>query len=58
MADLEEKLIGEEVERRTKELIEERVREIMNSDSVQQSLHARLIDERKALEDQVKESSA
>ena len=49
----EEKLIQEEVKRRTKELIEERVQEIMNSDSVQQSLHARLVDERKVLEEQV-----
>ena len=53
MEALEEKLIQEEVKRRTKELIEERVQEIMNSDSVQQSLHARLVDERKVLEEQV-----
>lgn len=53
MAELEEKLVQEEVERRTNELIEERVQEVMNSESVQQSLHARLVDERKVLEEQV-----
>ena len=54
LAELEDKLVHKEVERRVKELIQERVREIMNSDSVQQSLHARLVEERKVLEDQVR----
>lgn len=53
MEKLEEKLLQEEVERKMKELIEERVQEIMTSDSVQKSLHARLVDERKILEEQV-----
>ena len=46
----------EETERRVKELIEERVQEIMNSDSVQQSPQARLVEERKVLEEQVQAS--
>ena len=54
MVELEDKLVRKEVEKRVKELIDERVREIMNSDSVQQSLHARLVEERKVLEDQVR----
>lgn len=54
LADLEDKLVRKEAERKVKELIEERVGEIMNSDSVQQSLHARLVEERKILEDQVR----
>lgn len=43
----------EEYQRRLSAMIEERVQEIMNSDSVQQSLTARLVDERKVLEAQV-----
>ena len=53
LVELEAKLVDEETERRIKELIEDRVQEIMNSDSVQQSLHARLEEERQALEEQV-----
>ena len=54
LAELEDKLVRREVDKRVKQLIEERVQEIMNSDSVQQSLHARLVEERKILEDQVR----
>ena len=43
----------EEYQRRLAAVIEERVQEIMNSDSVQQSLNARLMEERKVLEEQV-----
>ena len=53
MEELEAKLVQEEIEKRVKELIEERVQEVLNSDSVQESLTARLIDERKTLEEQV-----
>ncbi len=53
-AELEEVLIGEEVARRVKEQIEERVRAAMSSDAVQQSLQMRLEAERKVLEEQVR----
>ncbi len=52
-AELEELLIEEEVARRVKEQIEERVRAAMSSDAVQQSLQMRLEAERKVLEEQV-----
>lgn len=52
-AELEEMLITEEVAQRVKEQIEERVRAAMGSDAVQQSLQARLEEERKVLEEQV-----
>ena len=53
LQELEDKLVEEEVERMVKEQIAERVKEIMNSESVQESLHARLVEERKILEEQV-----
>lgn len=56
-AELEELLIEEEVARRVKEQIEERVRAAMSSDAVQQSLQMRLEAERKVLEEQVSTSS-
>lgn len=43
----------EETQQRIKELVEERVLEVMDSDSVKQSLNARLVEERKILEQQV-----
>ena len=50
---MEEQLIEEEVARRVKEQIEERVKAAMGSDAVQQSLQTRLEAERKVLEEQV-----
>jgi len=52
--ELEARLVEEETQRRLTATIEERVQEIMNSDSVQQSLNARLVEERKVLEEQVR----
>ncbi len=51
---MEEQLIEEEVARRVKEQIEERVKAAMGSDAVQQSLQTRLEAERKVLEEQVR----
>lgn len=53
LEELEKRLIEEETTRRINELVEQQVRAIMASDSVQQSLTARLTEERKALEQQV-----
>lgn len=52
-ADLEARLIEEETERCVGEAVEARVKEVMASQAVQQSLQERLVRERKLLEEQV-----
>lgn len=51
--ELEDRLVEEETAARVKALIEQRVKEVMSSDAVQQTLQARLESERQALEEQV-----
>ncbi len=55
--ELEDRLVEEETATRVKALIEQRVKEVMSSDAVQQTLQARLESERQALEEQVIASS-
>lgn len=52
-AELEARLIEEETERLVSEAVEGRVKEVMASQAVQQSLQERLVRERKLLEEQV-----
>ena len=52
-AELESRLIEEETERCVSEAVESRVKEVMASQAVQQSLQERLVRERKLLEEQV-----
>lgn len=53
-AELEARLIEEETERLVSEAVEGRVKEVMASQAVQQSLQERLVRERKLLEEQVR----